>query len=74
MDAFLLLTGSLMGDPQYDGQIGQDFNDLSYSAVSKVYQRMDKAFEQNKTMRRDEKNDYLNFVPVQGLTPSLQME
>lgn len=36
-------------------QIGQNFNDLSYSAVSKAYQRVAKAVEEKKAMRKDVK-------------------
>ncbi|MBW2001476.1 MAG: transposase [Deltaproteobacteria bacterium] len=35
-----------------NGQIGQIFNGLSFSAVAKVYQRMSKAIEENRAMRK----------------------
>jgi hypothetical protein len=35
-----------------NGQIGQIFNGLSFSAVAKVYQRMSKAIEGNRAMRK----------------------
>ncbi|MBN1847989.1 MAG: transposase [Deltaproteobacteria bacterium] len=35
-----------------NGQIGHIFNDLTFSAVAKVYQRMSKAVEENRTMRK----------------------
>jgi len=36
-----------------NGQIGQTFNDLSCSAVSKAYNRVVKAIEENRTMKKD---------------------
>ena len=36
-------------------QIGQNFNDLSYSAVSKAYQRVAKAVDEKKAVRKDVK-------------------
>jgi putative transposase len=35
-----------------NGQIGQIFNGLTFSAVAKVYQRISKAVEENRTMRK----------------------
>ena len=35
-----------------NGQIGQIFNGLTFSAVAKVYQRMSKTVEENRTMRK----------------------
>jgi hypothetical protein len=35
-----------------NSQIGEIFNGLTYSAVAKVYQRMSKAVEENKAMRK----------------------
>ena len=35
-----------------NSQIGQIFNGLSFSAVAKVYQRMSKAIEENRSMRK----------------------
>jgi REP element-mobilizing transposase RayT len=35
-----------------NGQIGQIFNGLTFSAVAKVYQRMSKAVEENRAMRK----------------------
>ena len=36
-----------------NGQIGQNFNELSFSAVSKAYQRVSKDIEGNRKMRKD---------------------
>ena len=36
-----------------NSQIGQNFNELSFSAVSKVYQRVSKDVEGNRAMRKD---------------------
>ncbi len=35
-----------------NGQIGQIFNGLTFSAVAKVYHRMSKAVEENRAMRK----------------------
>jgi len=35
-----------------NGQIGQIFNCLTFSAVAKVYHRMSKAVEENRTLRK----------------------
>ena len=35
-----------------NGQIGQIFNGLTFSAVAKVYHRMSKAVEENRTLRK----------------------
>jgi len=35
-----------------NGKIGQIFNGLTFSAVAKVYHRMSKAVEENRTLRK----------------------
>ena len=49
-----------------NGQIGRNFNDLSYSAVSKAYQRVAQTVEEKKVMRKDVKKIILILSQFKG--------
>ena len=49
-----------------NGQIGQNFNELSFSAVSKAYQRFSKEIEGNRAMRKDAHKILSNLSQFKG--------